>query len=279
MFDDVVGSTYGPFSSEISRSSVRDYVDATADDPGRWVEHAPPSLAGALLFVVAPALLADDRLETSSVIHGDQSFRWHRPIVIGTTLQVEGTVSRARERGGVYFVGFNLKATDETGVVLEGVATFLMAGDQSPGAGAEEEVEPPPTFGSVASPLELSGLPDIGEAIEEASRSASRADLVRYAAASHDFNPIHWDHGAAVAAGLPGIVVHGLLQSAWILQVAGRFSGGSAPLIAAKFRYRSPLRPATTVIVGGVHKGNGIFDLRLEGAEGVVVSANVEVKV
>ena len=70
---------------------------------------------------------------------------------------------------------------------------------------------------------------------------ASRADLIRYAGATRDWNPIHWDHRSAVAAGLPGIVVHGLLQSAWILRSVVTGLEGTAPLASARFRYRAPL--------------------------------------
>ncbi len=46
-----------------------------------------------------------------------------------------------------------------------------------------------------------------------------QADLIRYAAASGDFNPIHYDRETAQAYGLPGVVVHGMLTMA----VLGRY--------------------------------------------------------
>lgn len=39
----------------------------------------------------------------------------------------------------------------------------------------------------------------------------SRDRLVRYAAASGDFNPIHYNDAVATAAGLPGVIAHGML--------------------------------------------------------------------
>lgn len=42
----------------------------------------------------------------------------------------------------------------------------------------------------------------------------TRADLVRYAGASGDFNPIHWNERTAVAVGLPGVIAHGMLTLA-----------------------------------------------------------------
>ena len=38
----------------------------------------------------------------------------------------------------------------------------------------------------------------------------TRADLVRYAGASGDFNPIHWSERFAISVGLPGVIAHGM---------------------------------------------------------------------
>ena len=46
----------------------------------------------------------------------------------------------------------------------------------------------------------------------------TRADLVRYAGASGDFNPIHWSDRVAASVGLPGVIAHGMLTMA----LAGR---------------------------------------------------------
>ncbi len=46
----------------------------------------------------------------------------------------------------------------------------------------------------------------------------TRADLVRYAGASGDFNPIHWSDRVATSVGLAGVVAHGMFT----LAVAGR---------------------------------------------------------
>lgn len=49
-----------------------------------------------------------------------------------------------------------------------------------------------------------------------------RADLVRYAGASLDFNPIHWNEKVADEVGLPGVIAHGMLTMA----LAGRLVTG-----------------------------------------------------
>jgi acyl dehydratase len=46
----------------------------------------------------------------------------------------------------------------------------------------------------------------------------TRADLVRYAGASGDFNPIHWSERIATSVGLPGVIAHGM----YTMALAGR---------------------------------------------------------
>ena len=41
-----------------------------------------------------------------------------------------------------------------------------------------------------------------------------RSDLVRYAGASGDFNPIHWNQRVATAVGLPDVIAHGMFTMA-----------------------------------------------------------------
>ncbi len=43
----------------------------------------------------------------------------------------------------------------------------------------------------------------------------TRADLVRYAGASLDFNPIHWSDRIATKVGLPGVIAHGMSPWRW----------------------------------------------------------------
>ncbi|MGH3357615.1 MAG: MaoC/PaaZ C-terminal domain-containing protein [Nocardioidaceae bacterium] len=46
----------------------------------------------------------------------------------------------------------------------------------------------------------------------------TRADLVRYAGASGDLNPIHWSDRVAMSVGLPGVLAHGM----YTMALAGR---------------------------------------------------------
>jgi acyl dehydratase len=53
-----------------------------------------------------------------------------------------------------------------------------------------------------------------GDELETQTYAVRRADLVRYAGASGDFNPIHWSDRVATSVGLPGVIAHGMFTMA-----------------------------------------------------------------
>jgi acyl dehydratase len=219
---------------------VADYAAVVGERVDRWQTHAPPSYAGALLFVVAPQFLADGEVRdyTRVLVHADQSFTWHRPLVVDAPIDVGATVERVRARGSVDFVTFRATAGDGDGILLESTSTFLLGADRGGDLPAERH-EPPVAAGHVD---------EVAPAADHGARrrlAASRLDLVRYAAASGDFNPVHFDHDAGVAAGFGGVVVHGLLMAAWALREASIVSHRSDPAVSARFRFRNPLPPAS----------------------------------
>lgn len=224
---DLEGSTYGPVPWRVAVDAVSDFVEVTGDDQTRWAEQAPPGFAAAALFAVAPDLLAE--LYRHSVIHGEQSFTWGGALTVGELMDVSGTVTRVRERGGVHFITFEMEAND----MLRGKSLFLASGESIPGGQTEYERDEPPHGYR-------------GE-VSERQVSASRADLVRYASATRDWNPVHWDHEAGVAAGFPGVVVHGLLQAAWALRAFGEET--DTAVTSARFRFRNPLLPGRPVSI------------------------------
>jgi acyl dehydratase len=61
----------------------------------------------------------------------------------------------------------------------------------------------------MAAPLYFDDVQE-GDAGPELSHELTRGDLVRYAGASGDFNPMHTDEIAATGAGLPSVFGHGM---------------------------------------------------------------------
>jgi acyl dehydratase len=251
----ITGRTYGPFVFELSAAKVAEYVAATGGQADRWTEYAPPSYAGAALFKVAPAFLFDPDVAPLArlLIHGEQTFSWPEPWRIGSTLTATGSADRMRERGGVTFATFSMRVDDEDGRrVLDARSVFLMSADTLPGGEAAERAEPLPGDRAQSDNATISPLPDVGDSFPTLNKSASRADLVRYAAASEDFNPMHWDHDRANQSGVGGVICHGLLMSAWSMQLAVATSERPDPLADAKIRFRLPLYPNQAATVGAL---------------------------
>lgn len=63
-----------------------------------------------------------------------------------------------------------------------------------------------------------------------------RSDLIRYAGASGDFNPIHWSDRVATSVGLPGVIAHGMFTMALAARaVDGWADGGEVVELGCKF--------------------------------------------
>lgn len=264
-FTDIAGlvdQTFGPHLLHVTPESVADFVDVTGDEPGQWTEAAPPGFMATALFTVAPDLLG--QLTDRSVIHGEQTFKWLRSLEIGSELAVTGEVSRARERRGVHFTTFEIEVRDDQGTVATGSSLFLISGESAPGNapgnGVAERTEPT---------QDDRGDPRDGQV------SASRMDLVRYAAATRDWNPIHWDHDSAVAAGFPGVVCHGLLQAAWGFRAAAALVSGDGSLSAARVRFRNPLLPGIPVSIG-LERSDAAVNVTLSDDSTEYISTRVE---
>lgn len=76
-----------------------------------------------------------------------------------------------------------------------------------------------------------------GEQLPEHTYRVTRDDLVRYAAASGDQNPIHQDEAVATAVGLPGVIAHGMYTLALAARSADAWAGGPGRVrdLGAKF--------------------------------------------
>ena len=65
-----------------------------------------------------------------------------------------------------------------------------------------------------------------GDTLGSRTFTITRADLVRYAGASGDFNPIHWSDRVATSVGLPGVIAHGMFTLALVAQAVTEWADG-----------------------------------------------------
>jgi acyl dehydratase len=81
----------------------------------------------------------------------------------------------------------------------------------------------------------------VGTELPSQSFAITRADLVRYAGASGDFNVIHWNERVATAVGLPDVIAHGMLTMALAARVVTDWLGDPGALVEYGVRFTRPV--------------------------------------
>ena len=82
---------------------------------------------------------------------------------------------------------------------------------------------------------------EVGTELPPLTVTFKRDDLVRYAGASGDFNPIHWNDRMAAALGLPGVIAHGMLTMASAVRVVTDWLDDPADLVEYGVRFTKPV--------------------------------------
>lgn len=77
---------------------------------------------------------------------------------------------------------------------------------------------------------------NVGDIVRETVR-VERVNLVMYAGASGDFNPIHWNEHVAKSVGLPDVIAHGMFTQAQL----GRLLGDPARIVSFSVRFSAPV--------------------------------------
>jgi len=99
---------------------------------------------------------------------------------------------------------------------------------------------------------------EVGTELPEARYPVQRVNLVMYAGASGDFNPIHWNERFATAVGLPDVIAHGMFTMAEAARLVTDWVGDPGALVDYGVRFARPVvvpddgRGAELVVTGAV---------------------------
>jgi len=263
----------------VSREKIREFAAAIGETAAACVDPAaaralgyrdvvvPPTFAVVVTFPATRQAVADPGLglDYGRVVHGQQRFVHSRAIVAGDELTVAVTIDGIRAAGPHQLVTTRSDVTTAAGErVCVAYSTLVERGDR------DTAPSPPGTAAPAADPLST-------------SVTLSRADLVRYAGASGDFNPIHWSDRAAKEAGLPEVIAHGMLSMAVAARAATDWAGdpGAVEEIRARFARPVPVpddgtgvRLASSVTVAErLPDGRVRVDLRLRAGGADVLTA------
>jgi acyl dehydratase len=126
----------------------------------------------------------------------------------------------------------------------------------------------------------------VGERLPMRKFEVTLTDVVRYAGASGDFNPLHYNDAAAKAVGMDGAFAHGMF-SAGCLATAVTDAVGIESLARLAVRFRAQARRGATltsdIVVADIQRENNHVAIELDcrlvdEQETVVVSGSVALK-
>jgi acyl dehydratase len=189
---------------EVTREALVRYALATNDPlpAHRAGDLAPPvfAIVPVFLSLLAPALEVVPVSLFGRILHGEQDFRFHRPIVPGDVLRSRGRMTGWEGRPNGTRACVHLESRDAAGVlVTEQYVTFFVRGHDEGGV-----------VGELAPGHRLDAALRDGAPAVDAVQHVDDDQTFRYAEAAGDPMPIHLDEDAARHAGLPGIIAHGL---------------------------------------------------------------------
>ena len=98
----------------------------------------------------------------------------------------------------------------------------------------------------------------VGQEIGSRTITISRQDLVKYAGASGDFNPIHWNEAFATGVGLPGVIAHGMFTMGAAVQLVTDWAGAPAAVVDYQTRFTKPVLVTDTT---GTDEAGAVIDV------------------
>ncbi len=218
---------------EVTHERLVQYAEATNDPIAahRGGDVAPPVFAIVPVFqsLLEPALEVVPLSVLGKVLHGEQDFRFHRPIHPGDRLVSRGKMTGFEGLANGTRCCTYLETRDERDelVVEQYVTSFIRGfddgrriGELSPSHKLDESIRTKPP-------------------VAEFTQHVDEDQTFRYSAASGDPMPIHLDEQVARDAGLPGIIAHGfcmLAFTSWgILQELGGEDVSRLKRLAVRF--------------------------------------------
>jgi acyl dehydratase len=264
---DSIGTWSDPVEFAVTRERIQQYAAATNEPIAQHVagDYASP------VFAVVPAFGAAGAAATGvipgellmMVLHGEQDFHFHAPILPDTTLTTRAAPIGLQPRSSGVTVVVKTETRDAADQLLNEQywTTFVRGGQHGEAAG---EGAPPHGFDESLRSRE----PDAS-----VSQTFDSDQTFRYAEASGDPMPIHTDDDLAKAMGLPGIIIHGLCTMAFTSVAAIQHACPDDPTRLARLavRFAKTLQPGQTITTNIWDAGDGQYAYETTSDEGAVV--------
>lgn len=117
-----------------------------------------------------------------------------------------------------------------------------------------------------------------GDALPPLDVRVRRTDLIRYAGAALDFNPIHWNEKLAAEVGLPGVVAHGMFTMALAGRLVTNWLGDPSAIVEYGARFIRPVVVPNDDDGALVELTGKVKEVREDGTARVDITARFEGK-
>lgn len=252
-------------------------------------------LVAPLTFMAVVAIVTQRKLfetevvgyDLSQVMQTDQTYEFHRPLLAGDKLTCDVYLHSFRQAFGgdllttktvvldqrgeavmTSYTGLVARAVGGDDTIMEAVNRVLMhglgpgeapvthpLGNTSAAVPTESAAVATATRGRHARPF---GAVNVGDLLPERAVQLTTGDLVNYAGASGDPNPIHWSPDVAKLVGLEnGVVAHGMLTMALGAGFVSSWLGDPGAVLDYAVRFTSPVyvtpeQPGEVVYTGKI---------------------------
>lgn len=111
----------------------------------------------------------------------------------------------------------------------------------------------------------------VGDQLQPLVKPAvTKVQLVKYAGASGDYNPLHTDDAFAQKIGMPGVIAHGMLIMGFLGQYVGELIEDAAGIVNFRMRFGAMTVPGDQITCSGIvekvyeENGEKLIDLNLK---------------
>ena len=263
-----IGKTYQGGYVLLDPAWIDAYAAATADPSIVYAGPdavAPPMLHVRLLRDMMFAIIGDPSLDLDvlRLVHGEHDAVFHRPLRPWDLVQLRARLDHVEQKAKGLLVEGTLIGIVEGEVAVEARSSFFIRGQMRFPVGYGKRAVPPPPTPPDAPPTHTF------------TWAVAPDQSLRYAAASLDDNPIHTDPATAAAAGLPGIILHGLCTMA----MSGRGLvhthawGDARKLARLAVRFSKPVLNGATLTTRAWSTPEGVvFEVRDEAGDAVITN-------
>lgn len=206
----------------------------------------------------------DTGIDYTKVVHGEQSFRLHQPLkpsgrIVGRT-RIRDVIDKGAGKGAVLSSERTVLDADTGEPIATVLHTTFCRADG--GFGGPQRAGAPPVAPPARAPDLVCDLPTRPEA----------ALIYRL---SGDYNPLHAEPGAALAAGYPRPILHGLatfgVAGHAILRAVCDYD--AARLVAMGGRFTAPVFPGETIRTEIWRDGSALsFRVRVAERDAIVIA-------